>query len=114
MFATRAIAARVVSSIGWRVCQRAASAALAFDTIHIVLARVDGLGIETFLARLLILGDVLADPDVPVETEDQVDAARERNKVGLEPPHEHGRDGHELAISQLERDDEQENGRNVS
>ena len=68
---------------------------------HVVLVGIDGLRVEAVFAFLLALFDVLTDPDVAVQAEDEVHAARERDEVRLEPPDERRRDRHELAVAQL-------------
>lgn len=44
---------------------------------------------------------MLANPYVPVQPENEVDATGEGSEVGFEAPDENGRDRYELAVSEL-------------
>ena len=68
---------------------------------HIVAIGVDGLCVEAVFALAFALLDVLADPYIPVEPENEVNTTWERGEMRLEPADERRRHGHELAIPQL-------------
>ena len=61
---------------------------------HVVLVRVDGFCVEPLLAFLFVVLDVLADPNVAIQPEDEVHSARQRDKVGFQATDEYWRDGH--------------------
>lgn len=67
----------------------------------VVAVRVDGLCVEAVLALAVALLDVLADPYIPVEPENEVNAARERGEMRFESAYERRRHNDELAIPQL-------------
>jgi hypothetical protein len=61
-----------VSSLSWG--RKAESA-------HFILVRIDSLSVKPFLSLLVVLLGVLADPDVPVQAQNEVHSARERDEV---------------------------------
>jgi len=68
---------------------------------EVIAIRVHRLCVEALLALLLALLDVLADPYVAVEAENEVDAAGEGEEVRFEAADKEGRDGDELAVAEL-------------
>jgi len=68
---------------------------------YIVLIGIDGLGVECLFANLFMLLDVLAHPDVPVDSKDDVYPTRERKEVGLQSSYEDWRHCDKLTISEL-------------
>lgn len=70
---------------------------------YVVPIGVHSLGVEALLSLLLACFYVLADPDVPIQPEDEVHAAGQRDKMRLQSPDENGGNGHKLPISQLDR-----------
>ena len=61
---------------------------------HVIFVRVHGLCVEPVLALLPTLFHMFADPDVAVQPEDEVHAARQRDEVRLETADEDRGDRH--------------------
>jgi hypothetical protein len=68
---------------------------------YIIYIGVDAFGIKTFFPFLFSLLNMLANPDIAVETKDKVNATRQCNEVGLETSNQNGRYCDKLSISQL-------------
>lgn len=76
---------------------------------HLVLSAVNSLSAlfpkpDLFAVEPRLLLDRLADPDVPVQADDQVDSDRrrvERMKVGFRADDQRGRDRHQEAVLEL-------------
>jgi hypothetical protein len=50
---------------------------------YIILIGIDRLGIKAFFADLLVFFDVLADPDVPVDSKYNINSTGQSAKVGF-------------------------------
>lgn len=88
ILATREIAIRVASSMSYGVDGEHMSTytrSLSYNT-HVVLVRIHRLCIESFFTFAITGLHVLANPYVSVETQNQVDAARQSNKMTLQAP----------------------------
>lgn len=68
---------------------------------YIISIRIHSFRIESFLAFLFSHFDVLAHPDITVETENQVNITGKGDKVGFEAADKHRRNSDQLAVSQL-------------
>ena len=77
MLLTREMAARVASSIVYMKTKMSNMyiEAAQYSEAYVVFIRVDGFRVEALFAFLLARFDVLANPDVAVQAEDEIDAA---------------------------------------
>lgn len=66
---------------------------------HIIDIGVNSFRIKSFLPFLFCFLDVLANPNITIETEDKIDTTRQSNEVRLETSDKYGRNGDKLSIS---------------
>jgi len=68
---------------------------------HIILVRIYRLGVKAYFPNLLVLFNVLTDPDVPIEPKYNIHPTRQGAKVRFQTFDQNGWNGYHLPIAQL-------------